>query len=276
MLYRVYTPTPELADLVISYWCAFIPPNSESTQQYPTPLFECMVFNFAGLKEYQLYEGKITYMTKTAYVFGQTKSCSTITGSHKNGGYIIGVRFKPLGLARLTGINMVHLAGRVVDAEDIWGNKLEWLFEAMQEADSVEAAIAVLECFFKEQRRNIRLHDRVRDVEQAITLMKEHQGNISCKALQHLTNTTRKTLERTFLNFHGMPPKAYIRIIRFNRAKLMLDHDPALNLTKLAHNLGYFDQAHFIKEFNIFSGQTHTGYLKSIEMERLKRTIPVD
>src|SRR5690606_1407513 len=131
---------------------------------YHTPLFECMIFNFSRLKEYQFYEGKSTYLTKAAYVFGQTKSYSTITGLHKNGGYLIGIRFKPLGLAKITGVNMIHLASRIVDAEDIWGDELQWLLESMQEACSIEAALAALERFLKEQRRIVHLHDRVKTV----------------------------------------------------------------------------------------------------------------
>lgn len=276
MLYRLFTPTPELADIVACYWYARVASNSYSKQQYTTPLFEGLVFNFTQLKECHQYEGRTTYISKTAYIFGQTKSCSVISGSHEKGGYIIGIRFKPLGLAKITGINMVHLTNKVVDAEDIWGNELKELCEAMQEAKSIEAAIMALEDFLIKQKRTALLHYRADNVAQAISLMQAHNGNITCKELQYLTNTSRKTMERTFMNFHGLKPKTYNQIIRFNVARKLLDNGMQPNLTELACSLGYFDQSHFIKDFKRFSGLKPTEYSKTIEEERRKRAIPVD
>lgn len=276
MLYRLFTPKPELADIIISYWYARIDRNCCATQQYTTPLFEGLIFNFTQLKEYVQHEDSTELLTKTAYFSGQVTGNTAISGCPENDGYIIGVRFKPLGLAKITGINIRHLINANVDAEEVWGNELAWLCEAMQEAKSTDGTIRILEDFLIKQRRKIRLHPRADNVAQAITLMEARQGNISCETLQELTNTGKKTLERAFMNFHGMYPKMYIRIIRFNRAKQMIDHGLHPNLTELAYHLGYFDQSHFIKDFKKFSGQTPTEYLKTMEEERRRRTIPVD
>jgi AraC-like DNA-binding protein len=276
MLYRVYAPTPELADIVSGYWSAPVEPNTYSEQLYATPLFEGMVFNFTHLVETLEYAGQTACLDRTAYIFGQTKSWTRISGCNQDGGYIIGVRFKPLGLVKITGINMVHLADKAIDAEEIWGNELKWLCEAMQEAHNLESAIIILENFLKKQREKIHLHARLNHVCQALPLMKQHNGNISCETLQDLTNTTKKTLERAFLNYHGMQPKMYMRIIRFNFIRNVLERCIKTNLTELAHQLGYFDQSHFIREFKQFSGYTPTQYLKIIEEEHRKRTIPVD
>lgn len=276
MLYRLFKPTPELADIVSAYWYAPIEANSFSKQQYNTPLFEGLIFNFTNLKETRHYEGESVYLTKTAYIQGQITSKCIISGSHEDGGYIIGVRFKPLGLLKITGINMIHLVNKLIDAEDIWGNELEWLTEEMQNANSIEATFQVLEDFFIKKKRKVRLNFRLKNVAQAIALMQNRKGNITSKELQYLTNTSRKTLERTFMNFHGLNPKVYNRIIRFNVAIRFMDLRQNLNLTKLAYKLGYFDQSHFIKDFKIFSGQTPTEYLKTVEAERRKHTMPVD
>lgn len=276
MLYRLYAPCPELADIVVGYWFAPIDAHSRSEQLYATPLFEGIVFNFTNLVERHEYKGEKIYLDKVAYILGQTTSYSRISGCNDDGGYLIGVRFKPLGLAKIAGINMVHLADRSVDAEEIWGNEMVWLCEAMQEAGSVEGAIMVLEDFLKKQRRKIRLHSRLDSVSHSISLMEKHQGNISCETLQNLTNATKKTLERTFLNYHGIHPKTYIRIVRFNFVRKMMEQGLKTSLTDLAYQVGYFDQSHFIREFKQFSSHSPTEYLKIIEDVRRKRGIPVD
>lgn len=46
MSYRIFKPSAELFDVVELYWLASIKGNCYSKQQYNTPLFEGMVFNF--------------------------------------------------------------------------------------------------------------------------------------------------------------------------------------------------------------------------------------
>lgn len=213
-------------------------------------------------------------MTKEAYIIGQSTAYTIISGIQENDGNIIGVKFKPLGLAKITGINMALLAGGVINAEEIWGEEVKWLCEAMQEVGTVEKIIVVLEQFIKKQLRATQLHYRAECVEGAISLMQKHRGNISINKLQYLTNVERKTLERAFMNFHGITPKVYSQIIRFNTAVQLINKD--FNLTEISHNLDYFDQSHFIKEFKKFSGYTPTTFKETIEIEHSKRTIPID
>lgn len=276
MLYHLFPPTPELADVVISDWYARINQNCYAEQRYATPLFEGLMFNFTHLKKYVEREGKAVLLTKTAYFFGQTTSYTVMYGCPENDGYIIGVRFRPLGLARLTGINIAHFTNRAVDAEAVWGNQLTRLCEAMQHTKNIKAAIGVLEDFLKRQRRKVQLPDRLKTVAQAIALIEGYQGNISCERLQELTNTGKKTLQRAFRNFHGMNPKTYLRIVRYNAARNSLEHGLQTSLTALAYQLGYFDQAHFIRDFKRFSPQSPSEYLQFIEDERRRRAIPVD
>jgi len=40
--------------------------------------------------------------------------------------------------------------------------------------------------------------------------------------------------------------------------------DPDADLTELAHECGYFDQAHFIKDFKGFAGRTPSQYAREM------------
>jgi AraC-like DNA-binding protein len=153
---------------------------------------------------------------------------------------------------------------------------MQRLYEAMEAAPDISSTIGVLEDFLKQRRRAVYPDQRLDGVAAAISLMEATKGNISCETLQKLTNTSRKSLERNFMNFHGIHPKEYLRIVRFNFARKVMEKSLESNLTGLAHNLGYFDQSHFIKEFKRFSGNTPRDYLKIIEEEHKKRSIPID
>lgn len=152
----------------------------------------------------------------------------------ENSGYIMGVRFKPLGLAKISGINMVHLTNKIIDAEEVWGKKLKWLCEAMQESKKIDEVILLLEGFLKNERQKVRLNYYIDNVTHAISLMEAKKGIISCETLQNLTYTSKKTLERAFVNFHRMMPKTYIRIIRFNVARQIMERGLEISLTQLA------------------------------------------
>jgi AraC-like DNA-binding protein len=56
----------------------------------------------------------------------------------------------------------------------------------------------------------------------------------------------------------GMPPKALARVLRFERAveRLRAGDD----LAALALDAGYYDQAHFNRDFRAFAGATPTDY----------------
>jgi AraC-like DNA-binding protein len=45
--------------------------------------------------------------------------------------------------------------------------------------------------------------------------------------------------------------------------KVIDTYDPATNLTEAALTAGYFDQAHFIKDFRSFTGQSPQEFFKS-------------
>ena len=51
------------------------------------------------------------------------------------------------------------------------------------------------------------------------------------------------------------------RIYRFARLILSVDALRPVDWSELAHGAGYFDQAHFSREFKDFTGHTPTGYL---------------
>jgi len=264
MIYRVFHPVPALSDIVEHYWYSKIDLTASALQQYATPLLQGLVFNFKQQPEHHSYNGKTITLDRSAYVFGQSLS-PRVVNSNEKGVDIVGVKFKPLGITKLTGINMSCLADKIVDAEDLWGNELKQLCDEMQSATMLEKTINVLERFLLKKYLSTKLHYRIENAHNALMLINQHQGNIDIKSLQVQTNTSRKTLERAFMNYLGVPPKLYSRIVRFNAVKTIIDRSAFDgNLTKLALDFGFYDCSHFIAEFKNFSGSTPHNYLKTV------------
>ena len=64
-----------------------------------------------------------------------------------------------------------------------------------------------------------------------------------------------RQLERRFNEIVGLPPKRLARIIRFQSALGSIYSNPDRELTGIAYDHGYSDQAHFIHECKALSGK---------------------
>lgn len=59
----------------------------------------------------------------------------------------------------------------------------------------------------------------------------------------------------------GLAPKAFLKVMRFQRAIYEMEQRKAINWTSVAYESGYYDQAHFIHDFKAFSGLTPAKYM---------------
>jgi AraC-like DNA-binding protein len=255
MIYRIYQPQPQLAAIIEHYWYSKIDLTQSLLQVYPTPILQGMTFNFRKLKEKHSLGNRDLVLDKQVYLFGQPTGYRNVETSDE-GIEIIGVKFQPLGIARITGINMREMADNIFPAEDIWGREIELLCDQMQSLADVEQSISVLENFLLKKYHQINLHYRSQQVEQVLELLSTSRGATRMTELQRTTNITRKTLERSFYNYLGVSPKRYAQIVRFNAAKSLIELNPKIQYAEIAYQLGYFDHSHFISEFKRFAGVT--------------------
>lgn len=77
--------------------------------------------------------------------------------------------------------------------------------------------------------------------------------------------TNYTTLNRNFTRIIGITPKKFERLIKFRKSLCSLI-DSKDNLTSIGANSGYFDQAHFIREFKMFLNQTPSDYQALIKL----------
>ena len=261
MIYNLYKPSFYLNHIVEHYWYSKIKLNDAIMRHHPASLMQGLAFNFNKYEEHHTYNGKTLQLNRQAYLFGQ----STYSHLVKNESMvdILGVKFKPLGIAKVTGINMENLADCIIPAESIWGRELNLLCDEMQSASNLQVTILVLEKFLLRKSNQVKLHHRVNNVENALALIENSNGAINARSLQYETNTSRKTLERAFINYLGITPKLYSEITRFNQVKHCLDQDDLQqNLSGLAYDLGYSDGSHLSAEFKRFSNISPGEYLK--------------
>ena len=72
---------------------------------------------------------------------------------------------------------------------------------------------------------------------------------------------TQKHLITLFDKFVGLKPKLFERICKFQSVLKTIEVGRTVQWTDVALACGYYDQAHFIKEFQAFSGLNPARYL---------------
>jgi AraC-like DNA-binding protein len=94
----------------------------------------------------------------------------------------------------------------------------------------------------------------------ALALIHQSKGNIRIKDLVQRLHTSQSPLEKRFRAAVGASPKKFASIVRLKN--LLQEYPKTGSLTELAYEAGFYDQAHFIKEFKAFTGDTPENYFR--------------
>lgn len=158
-----------------------------------------------------------------------------------------GIRFKPSILSFVLNQKMNKYSNKIVSLKDVsieFYNK----FNSFKEENILN--IEKLNFLFEEIILEIQIDNRVID---SINFIERHQGNIEIKDLIKKVSITQRQLERLFLNYLGYSPKKFIRVIRFYNIHKNIVKNGIKNLSAVANAYGYYDQAHFNKEYKEFT-----------------------
>lgn len=91
---------------------------------------------------------------------------------------------------------------------------------------------------------------------------KNFNQKITLEQLSDFSGISKYHLIRSFKKMYKISPLTYQRNLRFNYAKKELKNKQ--DISKIAVNLGYYDQSHFTNEFKRFSGTTPKDYRENI------------
>lgn len=164
------------------------------------------------------------------------------------------VQFTPIGAHLLLGLPMGEIANLVVALDDVLGAAAAPLVARLREASSWEARFAILDCFIA--ARFARARGPSLGVAAAWRELNATHGGISIGTLAGGLGWSHKHLIAQFHEQVGLPPKTVARLIRFNRAVRLAEGNGCIRWAEIAHACGYYDQAHFNREFGAFAGVT--------------------
>lgn len=173
--------------------------------------------------------------------------------------HLLSIVFKPGGVFPFLRFPISELRDQMVSLDSVWGCFAAELHERLYDAPSVQARFALLECRLLARLQE---HPDGLDVVQfAISEIARNHGAISVRELSESIGISHKHLIAQFKRMVGAAPKQLARIYRFQHVLHTIDPAQPVNWTQIAHQSGYYDQSHFNKDFEAFTGNSPTEYL---------------
>jgi len=187
---------------------------------------------------------------KDSYVFTEA------SGTWQSG---IQVNFTPLGAYQFLHLPMHLLANRVIALDDLLGPGARRLVERLRETPSWEARFALLDAFISTRLAEGRAPTA--GIARAWHILHKTNGCLGIGALAAELGWSQKHLITQFHEQIGLPPKTLARILRFTHALRLLEQSKGVCWSEIALDCGYYDQAHFSRDFRAFTGSAPGDFL---------------
>ena len=254
MLSQVYIPHPAIQEFVSSITTVdeFLPGDVPHvvTPYPPTPLQSIMFYGNDLIKAQKEGWDHFALQPPIVVVGPQYTRVNLLVSKRLKA---VRVDFHPGGLYRLLGIPMTHLFDGGVNALEVLGNEMNSINQQLLDAPDIEKRKNAVENFLLEKRSSLKT---ILPFDFAIRELIQHDGNILIEKIASLACLSLRQFERKCAERIGMPPKTFARIARFSKAYRLREARPDLTWTAIAHEAGYFDQMHFIRDFKEFAGVT--------------------
>lgn len=173
---------------------------------------------------------------------------------------VFGIRFKPESLYNLFGVPASEFQTGYEDMELVLGTDFREYCTRLVDVGDTQKRIGLMEEFLlKSLHKN---KPEVTYVNLAAEIIRQ-SGNFSkIEELPGKVYISLRQLERGFQQKIGMSPKRYMRIARLNEVHRNLEKGKEMELSSVAFDCGYADQAHFIRDFKNFMGVNPTIFIK--------------
>ncbi len=169
-------------------------------------------------------------------------------------GRVFGIKFRPAAFQPVWGGAMVELRDRVLPLDAALGSAAEALHAGVARALGIEDAAdhveSILLAILPPMPREVGM---TRDLAER---MASDHALLRAEDAAREAGLDERTLQRRFRRHVGVTPKWVIRRYRLHEAAERLKGPSAPSIAALAAELGYFDQAHFAREFKLVVGRT--------------------
>jgi AraC-like DNA-binding protein len=175
-------------------------------------------------------------------------------------GGVFGVKFRPGAFYPFLRTPISRLTDKSMSFCEAFGVEPDALEQALFGAETDEEQIVLMEDFLREHLPE--LDANVELVNQIVDCVVADRTITRVEQIAAIFGRTPRSLQRVFSQYVGVSPKWVIKRYRLHEAAEQLAHGERGDWSQMAQGLGYFDQAHFIKDFKSIIGVTPAEYAK--------------
>ena len=185
----------------------------------------------------------------------------TLLGMEPNSYHILLlIQLSPYGLYQITHQNQVEFADKRLSLADIDTELFNSLHQAFIISKNVIELVNTCDnILYKRMEKHV-VSDALL---LASTVISDSHGQVQVREVARQSGYSERQLNRLFLTQIGMNIKNYVRLSRFNYVLKHIQTSPCF-FAALSQQAGYFDQAHFDKDFKAISGVTPRKYLQTM------------
>jgi AraC-like DNA-binding protein len=251
MNYQTIDPAIDLKAFVKCHWTLDALAQRVPEKQRIVP-DGCMELIFHYGDQYQQYDqsGQSIIQPK-CFLFGQITEPLNIAPTGLTG--VFATRFHPDGFIPFSKVTISELNNRAVPLKELFEElEVAEIEQLVLSAADNEERLNLVESFLRAKIKEPASIDRL--AKSSVDLILELKGQVSIDELSKQLSTQRRQLERKCALAIGLSPKQFSKIVRLQATLKLLSKPGVINLTALALEGGYYDQAHFIKDFKEFTG----------------------
>jgi AraC-like DNA-binding protein len=260
----LYEPDPALKGFVNNIMVHELKVDAAHIRHtFPIPPLpeQCIFFYLRDRGDSENISSRQKEKTPSVMVVGPSIHRHNFTPGHDH--LMIKVGFQPGGLYRLTGIPMTSLlCSDSFNGPDLLGIDIWEVYQQLQETDSISNMKLIVENYLLKQVNKLK---PVLPIDHVFTRLIKERGMVKIDKLVSEACLSVRQFERVFQQRIGLTPKFFARLVRFNQAWIIKEQQPGVSWIRIAHECGYFDQMHLIRDFQEFTGANPS----SIESELL-------
>lgn len=179
-------------------------------------------------------------------------------------GETFGVKFRAGGFGAFTGLDVGAIRDRCVELTEVLPEAVGLTDKVLATPD-LEDRRDIVDDFFADtaRRRGVSEDAAYRQVLRIVAAMESDRGLTRVDQVTDRFDIPIRTLQRLFRRYVGASPKWVLRRYRLQDGAHLLAEGRTTDLAELAVELGYFDQAHFSKEFAAEIGTPPLEYARS-------------
>lgn len=240
--YREFLPDTSLQSFIYCYW------ELRTSEALDTPYIYRVVADGCMDIFFELDNPQENYIMG----FAKNYAAFSIGKSF----HYIGIRFLPAMLPHLFKLDAAELSNRVEALQDVLPGIAAFITNTFKPQQSTHSLNVVLDQYFLSHLSKTTLTTDNR-LCHAIHIILQKRGVLNIETDLDIGISPRQ-LRRLFELYIGDSAKTFSKVVRFQNILHAKPSVQSLRQNKLFFDNGYYDQAHFIKEFKSFYGITPT------------------